>query len=268
LTAWRLEGVSKSYDGASWLRTGPRHPAVRDVSLEVAAGERVGLIGESGSGKTTLARVGLGLVPRDAGRVELLGEDTTGWSPRRWRAARHEAQLLFQDPRAMLNPAMRLGTLLRESARLHDPTRDADAAAAEVLARVGLAGREDALPHQLSGGERRRAGIARLLLARPRLVVADELTAGLDAALKAELVELLLDRVGRDCAVVLISHDVPVVLWSCTRVLVMNDGAIVDRFATADVGRTVHHPHTVALLQASGLDVTSAGPAQRGGTAS
>ncbi len=251
---WELVGVSKHFHTqVGGGRSRIVHHAVADVSLNVHEGERIAVIGESGSGKTTLSRVGLGLLAPDAGQVRLFGEDTASWGPRRWREARRGAQLLFQDPRAMLNPAMRLDQLLRESSRLHDPARDPARAADEILERVGLEGRGPALPHELSGGERRRAGIARLLLARPRLVVADEPTAGLDASLKAELVTLLLDRVGPGCSVVLISHDLPLVLWCCTRVLVMKDGRIVDRFATADVGRVAHHPHTEALLSASGL---------------
>jgi ABC-type glutathione transport system ATPase component len=251
LIIWGLHDIVKRFDRAGWFRGNHSHVALNGVSIGVRVGERVGIIGESGSGKTTLARVGLGLIRPDGGKVELFGEDTEGWSTRRWRAARHDAQLLFQNPRAMLNPAMSLGQLLRESARLHDGDRDPRRAALEILGRVGLEGREDSFPFQLSGGERRRAGIARLLLARPRLVVADEPAAGLDAALKADLVELLFDRVGDDCAVVLISHDVALVLWCCTRVLVMQDGKVVDRFSTVDLGRVEHHPHTLELLRAA-----------------
>lgn len=251
--AWELAGIRKAWSRGGWFAPTETHEALKDVSLTIYEGERVGIIGESGSGKTTLARTGLGLVPRDAGDVRLFGQDTRGWGTRQWREARHHAQLLFQDPRAMLNPEMTLGQLLRESARLHDRERDPVRAAREILFRVGLEGRDGAYPRELSGGERRRAGIARLLLARPRLVVADEPTAGLDAALKADLVELLLDRVGKSCAVVLISHDVPLVLWCCQRVVVLREGLVVERFATSDVGRVDHHPHTQELLHAAGL---------------
>lgn len=259
---WRLDTVTKRFRSGGWLSERREHVAMRDVSLAVAEGDRVGVIGESGSGKTTLARVGLGLIAPDSGSVKLFGQDTAGWGRARWRAARHDAQLLFQDPRAMLNPSMTLGALLRESARLHDRNRDPAAAAESILARVGLEGRAGAYPGQLSGGERRRAGIARLLLARPRLVVADEPTTGLDAALKADLVQLLVDRVGARCAVVLISHDLPLVLWACSRVVVMQDGRVVDRFATEQVGRVEHHAHTIELLQAAGLEEPRPEPAQ------
>lgn len=264
MTIWVLADIVKRFDASGWLRADNSHVALNGVSIEVRTAERVGIIGESGSGKTTLARVGLGLIRPDRGRVELFGEDTRGWSIRRWREARHDAQLLFQNPRAMLNPGMTLGQLLRESARLHDRERDPNRAALEILARVGLEGREDAFPFELSGGERRRAGIARLLLARPRLVVADEPAAGLDAALKADLVELLFDRVGEDCAVVLISHDVALVQWCCTRILVMQDGRIVDRFNTEDMGRVEHHPHTLELLRAAEIGTPPVDTSARG----
>ncbi len=228
--------------------------ALDGVELSLGAGERVGLVGASGSGKTTLARVAMGLAPADEGTVRLFGEDTAGWSDRRWRTVRRRAQLLFQDPHAMLNPAIPVGLLLEESAALHrssDPPRQA---AARALAAVGLEGRWGALPRELSGGEQRRVGIARLLLTRPELVIADELTTGLDAALKAELVELILSHLGPDSAVVFISHDISLVLWSCARVAVMFQGRVVDQFATAGWAPDERHPHTRALLRAAGLD--------------
>ena len=158
----------------------------------------------------------------------------------------------------MLHPSMPIGVLLHESALLHDPACDGAASARRVLAEVGLEGRFEAYPDQLSGGERRRAGVARLLLARPRLVVADEPTAGLDAALKADLLTLMVDRLGPDCALVLISHDLPTVAWACDRICVMHAGQLVDTFATADLRTPApRHPHTTALLNAAGLGVSA-----------
>jgi peptide/nickel transport system ATP-binding protein len=253
MSAWELTGVRKTYP-ARLLGGGPAVLAVDDATLTVGEGERVALIGESGSGKTTLARIGLGLVPRDAGTVRVLGEDTASWGASRWLAARRHVQLLFQEPRSMLHPGMRLGALLAESAGIHRPSADPGREVARVLDEVGLTGRDRALPHELSGGEQRRAGIARLLLAKPRLVVADEPTAGLDAALKASILELLLDRVGKDCAVVLISHDLPVVAWACERFLVMQNGRIVDAFA-GDAGVDGRHPYTLKLFAAAGIQL-------------
>lgn len=252
MTAWQLEDVHLGFAGWQGL-TRVHHPVLRGVGLAVAPGERVGLIGESGSGKTTLIRTGLGLYRPESGMVRLFGEDTTRWSSGRWRQARRDAQLLFQNPAAMLHPTRPLGSLLRDSARLHQPERDPEPLIEEALTAVGLADRRAATPDRLSGGEQRRAGIARLLLARPRLVVADEPTAGLDAHLKASLVQLLLDRLGADASLVLVSHDLALVLWACDRVLVMKDGVIVERFAASDAGRIAHHPHTRALLDAAGI---------------
>jgi ABC-type glutathione transport system ATPase component len=155
----------------------------------------------------------------------------------------------------MLNPGMRIGYLLEESAAIHRPEADPRREVERVLDEVGLGDRAAAYPHELSGGEQRRAGIARLLLARPRLVIADEPTAGLDAALKAGILELLLHRLGPRCAIVLISHDLPVVAWACERILVMHAGHVVDGFASAVP--VAGHPATARLLAASGLGAAS-----------
>lgn len=249
---WELRGLRKTFTRRSLLG-GAAHVALAGVDLSVRPGERVGIIGESGSGKTTLARVGLGLTPPDAGSIEIFGSDLSRASAREWRAVRTRAQLLFQDPGAMLNPSFSLSYLLRESARLHRPGAPAAELVEEILSAVGLGGRGSARLHELSGGERRRAGLARVLLARPRLLVADEPTAGLDAALKADLVELLLERAGPECAVILISHDLPMVAWACHRVLVMADAQIVDHFSSTDLQTHDPHPATAALLRAAGL---------------
>jgi len=258
MSVWRLQQLTKRYRSrARWSRAaGAAHDgvtAVDKVSLEVGEGERVGVIGASGSGKTTLARLGLGIVTPTSGSVHLFGEDTALWDRRRWREARSQAQMLFQDPAAMLNPQIPIGLLLEESAMLHRAELDPHPEALRVLHSVGLGSRFTALPRELSGGERRRAGIARLLLTRPRLVVTDELTTGLDAALKADLVRLLFHAVTDAAAVVFISHDLPLVLWCCSRVVVMYRGQCVDQFDTDQIYDPVRHAHTKALVRASGL---------------
>jgi ABC-type glutathione transport system ATPase component len=236
----RVAGLRKS-----WRSARTEVVAVNGVDLEVHRGEVVGLIGESGCGKTTLARTAMGLWPRDAGTVEILGED-----PAVRRRPPRRAQMLFQDAGASLNPGLSVRQTLAESARVHAGGRRS--AVDEALDRVGLATRADARPAALSGGEKRRATLAQLAIADPLLVVADEPTAGLDAARKADLLDLLLSRKGPDRGYLIISHDLPLVLYCCDRVLVMHAGRVVDAFASAG-WRAAQHPLTRALLHAAGM---------------
>lgn len=252
MSVWTLDNVSQSFPSGPWFAPTVVN-AVRGVSLQVEPGARLAIIGESGSGKSTLVRTGLGLLRPTAGSVHLFGNNTASWRESDWRSARHHAQLLFQDPAAMLHPAVALGVLLEESCRVHRPGVEAAPVVAELLEAVGLPGRQDARLHHLSGGEQRRAGIARVLMAETRLLVADEPTAGLDAALKADLVSLMLERAGPECAFVLVSHDLPLVLWACSQVAVMDAGELVDTFHVSNAQDPSRHPRTQALFAAAGI---------------
>ena len=261
VNVWRLQGLVKTFTEGLWpfRRSGT---ALRGASLSVDLGERVGVVGPSGSGKSTLMKCGLGLTPYDAGRVALWGEDTKQWSASRWRRARNQVQLLVQDPRAMLHPDVPIGTWLTESASLHraaDRSRSPRARADQALGDVGLAGRQDALPRELSGGEQRRVGLARVLLAQPRLLVADEPTTGLDASVRQRMLDLLFDRIEHECAVVMVSHDLRTVLQRCTRVVVIDNGQVVEQFDTTGAAPIrPSHPCTAALLEAAGYSPSPA----------
>ena len=251
--ALSINGLVMRYPRAGLLARGlSSKAAVDNVHLQVATGEVLGIIGESGSGKTTLVRAALGLLPYQQGNVEVLGENIKALSRSELRRARSRFQLLFQDPAAMLNPGMTVREHLLESAVVHG-IADAQATVNAMGAHVGLSHRMDALPRNLSGGEKRRVGLARVLIPRPELLVADEPTAGLDAALKADLIDAIVSHRDEDKAVVLISHDLPMVAYACDRIVVMLHGKIVDRFSASQMGKVNHHPYTRQLLGASGL---------------
>ncbi|MCR1784124.1 ABC transporter ATP-binding protein [Nocardioides carbamazepini] len=240
--------------------------AVDGVSLDVVAGQTLGLIGESGSGKSTLARAMLGLVPTATGSVSWMGEDVAAMSRQRRRAFTGEVQMVFQDPHSALDPRRRVRQSVREPLDvLGRGARDErDDLARRALADVGLpAHLHDRYPHQLSGGQKQRVNIARALVTRPRLLVCDESVAALDVALQAEILNLLGDLKDEyDLTVVFISHDLGVVGHISDRVAVMYLGKLVET-AMADVLLdTPRHPYTEALLSAR-PDVNETGAGER-----
>lgn len=223
----------------------PAVVAVDGVSLQVRGGEIVGLIGESGCGKTSLVRAASGLLRREGGRVSCLGVDPAIASrpPRR-------AQLLVQDAGAALNPGLSVEAWLAESARVHRP--GSPGAADEALNAAGLGHRAGALPAKLSGGEQRRLTLAALSLADPLLTFADEPTAGLDAARKAELLDTLTARHGPDRALILITHDVLLARHICTRLVFLHEGRVVDDVSASNLHEATSAPAR-RLLAAAGL---------------
>ena len=252
MPALRLSGLAVRYR-TGWLGRPSAQLAVNDVSLSLARGELVGLVGESGSGKTSLARAALGLVEIEAGEVEVLGQVWRKLGGRERRALRRRAQLLLQSADAALNPGLRVIDILRSSARLHRPSEPADAVVAPLLDALGLSHRADAVPAALSGGEKRRVALGAVMIADPDLLIADEPTAGLDAARQAELLDRLAALRDQNKSVLLISHDLAAVAYVADRVLVMLGGRIVEELPTASLSRAPHHPYTWALLAAAGL---------------
>ena len=225
--------------------------ALRGVSFTVQAGRSLGLVGESGSGKSTLARLVMALEAPTAGRVTLLGRDLHALSPADLRAARRDFQMVFQDPYGSLDPRQRVGRIVAE------PLIGVDAAATrqrvtESLDAVGLRATDaDKYPHEFSGGQRQRIAIARALITRPKLIVADEPVSALDVSVQAQVLNLLADLQQRfGVTYLFISHDLAVVDHVCDDVAVMRAGLIVEYGPTDVVLQRPVHEYTCALLAA------------------
>ena len=226
--------------------------AVDGVSLEIAAGETLGLVGESGCGKSTLARCVLRLLEPTCGRILLEGADLTALGDEDLRRRRRDVQMVFQDPTASLNPRLSVAATVDEPLMLHTPLTGSARRARvdEVLDEVGLgAGLRDRYPHQLSGGQRQRVNIARAIATRPRLVVLDEPTSALDVSLRARVI-LLLGELKRRLGMtyLFISHDLSTVRYLCDRVAVMYLGIVVEQAPAAELFAHPAHPYTRALL--------------------
>ncbi|MBK9036393.1 MAG: ATP-binding cassette domain-containing protein [Myxococcales bacterium] len=229
--------------------------AVEDVSLTIAAGETLGLVGESGCGKSTLGRTVLRLLAPTAGAIRFDGVDVARLSESAMRPLRRKMQMIFQDPYASLNPRMSVGTAVAEPLVIHQPQLGRSARAdkvAALLARVGLPADAAArFPHEFSGGQRQRIGIARALAVEPTFVVCDEPISALDVSIQAQIVNLLQDLQAADHLTYLfISHDLKIVQHLCDRVAVMYLGRVVELAAAAELYRSPRHPYTRALLSA------------------
>jgi oligopeptide/dipeptide ABC transporter ATP-binding protein len=240
-------------------RDGTRSTAVRGVSFEVAAGERVGIVGESGSGKSVTAQAVMRLLPPAAevgGTVRFAGSDVLGYDARQlagWRGA--DIAMVFQDPMSSLNPLLRIGTQLTEGLRRHRGLSKGAARdeAARLLRTVGIADAERRLrdyPHAFSGGMRQRVCIAIAAACAPKLIIADEPTTALDVTVQAQVLDLMDELTeSHDTATVLISHDLGVVSSFCDRILIMYAGRVVEAGPADDIIARPAHPYTRALLE-------------------
>ncbi len=226
--------------------------AVDGVSLAVARGEVLGLVGESGCGKSTLGRLALGLMPPTAGKVFFQGKDLGTLGKEELRTLRREMQIIFQDPFASLNPRMRVRDIVTEPLVIHKLAgkQELDGRGAALLEKVGLGA--DALmryPHEFSGGQRQRIGIARALASGPSFIVADEPVSALDVSVQAQIINLLGDlQQEMGLSFLFIAHDLNVVRHFSDRVAVMYLGMIVEIAPAEEIYTNPSHPYTEALL--------------------
>ena len=248
---------------------GRKDPVVRGLDLDLAAGQRLGIIGESGSGKTVTALAIMGLLPDNArvtGSIRLDGTELVGLSDRALSRVRGDRMsMIFQEPMTALDPTMTAGRQVAEAFRLH---RDRDAGRArtavlEMLRAVGFDDPErvaDSYPHQLSGGQRQRVVTAMALVNRPGLVICDEPTTALDVTVQATVLRVLdevLDAVGASC--LFISHDLAVVSQLCSDVVVMLNGEVVERGTAEQVFTAPRHPYAAGLVATARLDLLEPG---------
>jgi oligopeptide transport system ATP-binding protein len=229
--------------------------AVAGVSFDLAAGETLGVVGESGCGKSTLGRAVLRLLPAAAGRVAWLGEDLTTLDEAAMRARRREMTIIFQDPLASLDPRMTVGDIIAEPIVTHEPGLSRDDRRARVEAMMGQVGLAPEMvnryPHEFSGGQAQRIGIARAMILNPRMIVCDEPVSALDVSIQAQIVNLLM-RLQRQfgLSLIFISHDLSIVRHISSRVMVLYLGRMMEIAPRDAIYRDPRHPYTQALISA------------------
>ena len=238
--------------------------AVDGISLQVRAGQTLGVVGESGSGKTTLGMAALRLTHSE-GIIRFDGTEIQDWSSRRLRPLRRQMQLVFQDPFGSLSPRLSVGDIIAEGLRIHHPEQslaEREAVILKALDEVGLdADMRYRYPHEFSGGQRQRVAIARAMVLKPRLVVLDEPTSALDMSVQTQIIELLRNLQARHgLAYLFISHDLKVIRALSNEVIVMKDGQVIERGPTESLFTAPREAYTRALLAAA-LDLETLGDA-------
>jgi oligopeptide/dipeptide ABC transporter ATP-binding protein len=228
--------------------------AVDGVSFSLDAGKTLALVGESGCGKSTVSRLMLRLIEPDSGQIRFEGRDLLAFDANQLRAFRRDAQIIFQDPYASLNPRMTISQILTEPLALHDlvPASRRHQRVEELLQLVGLEPRfARRYSHEFSGGQRQRIAIARALAVEPKLIICDEPVSALDVSIRSQILNLLRDLQDRlGLAYIFVSHDLAVVKHIADRVAVMNLGGIVEMANTEALFASPRHPYSRALLSA------------------
>lgn len=233
--------------------------AVAGVSLEVTAGERLGIVGESGSGKSTLIRMLCALSRPTSGEIKFAGRTITGLKEKQLGELRARVQIVFQDPLSSLDPRMRVGKIITEPLRSpwvrgrEGVPTDIPARLEEVLKEVGLSSEDaDKYPHQFSGGQRQRIALARALSARPDVLIADEAVSALDVSVRAQVLNLIMQIAQRENLTLLfVSHDLAVVRHLCQRVIVMREGKIEEEGPVEQVFSHPRQDYTRELIAAA-----------------
>jgi oligopeptide transport system ATP-binding protein len=238
-----------------WLSKSKTLRAVDGVTFDLMQGETLGVVGESGCGKSTMARAVLGLVPITSGEVLFAGKDLARLDAGEMRAQRQHLQIIFQDPLASLDPRMTLGQIIAEPLRSFFSKLTASerqAKVVEMMGHVGLLPEQiNRYPHEFSGGQAQRIGIARALILRPEVVICDEPVSALDVSIKAQILNLLSDLQARfGLSLLFIAHDLASVRHASRRVMVLYLGKVMELAPWRDIYRTPLHPYTQALIQA------------------
>ncbi len=258
-TMMQVENLKVHFDVSSegdmpWTKR-KRLQAVNGVSFELKSGETLGIVGESGCGKSTLARAIISMVPAETGRVLWFGKDLLALQKTEMRKHRKEIQMIFQDPLASLNPRMTIGEIIAEPLKTHYPkTSKADikAKVEDVMNKVGLL--ENLInryPHEFSGGQCQRIGIARALILKPKLIICDEPVSALDVSIQAQVINLLMDlQKEMGLTLIFIAHDLSIVKHISNKIMVLYMGNMVELAKSEDIYNHPRHPYTQALISA------------------
>ena len=251
-----LEVEFKIRDAQSWFWQAPASlKAVNRISFELQAGETLGIVGESGCGKSTLARAIIGLAQPNSGSILWNGEELVGLSEKAMRLKRKDIQMIFQDQLASLNPRMTLGEIIAEPLRTFYPglgKAESESRVKAMMQKVGLLPNQiNRYPHEFSGGQCQRIGIARALIVEPKLIICDEPVSALDVSIQAQVINLLKQvQTEMGLALIFIAHDLSVVKHISDRVLVMYLGHAVELGGYGEIYGAPTHPYTQALMSA------------------